>query len=54
MKSVCPKWAKYFITCQSTGRLPIGTIGLGIRSEASRMRRPRPPQKRTTFIAYSS
>ena len=29
MKSLCPKCAKYFITCQSTGRVPIGTIGFG-------------------------
>src|SRR4051812_19140927 len=39
------------MTCQRIGWLPIGTIGFGTRSEASRMRKPRPPQKRTTFIS---
>src|SRR2546423_12240663 len=36
--------------CQRIGREPIGTIGLGIASEYSRRRRPRPPQNTTTFM----
>jgi hypothetical protein len=35
--------------CQRIGRLPIGIIGFGSTSEASRIRRPLPPQKITTF-----
>jgi CDP-glucose 4,6-dehydratase len=30
--------------------VPIGTIGFGIRAEASSILRPRPPQNKTTFI----
>ena len=36
------------------GRYPMGTIGLGTLSEYSRSRKPRPPQKSTTFIAHAS
>src|SRR6185503_15704532 len=32
------------------GRLAIGTIGFGMLGAASWIRRPSPPQKRTTFI----
>jgi len=39
--------------CSITGRLTMGTMGLGMASEYSRMRMPRPPQKRTTFIVPS-
>ena len=39
------------MTCQRTGRGPIGIIGFGATSEASRIRRPCPPQKMTTFTA---
>ena len=53
MNSVCPKCAKYRMTCHSTGRLPIGIIGLGSDWLSARMRMPSPPQKRTTFIATS-
>src|SRR5882724_3768446 len=34
------------------GFLPIGTIGLGILEETSRMRVPRPPHKITVFIGW--
>jgi hypothetical protein len=37
------------MTCQSTGRCPIGIIGFGAESSLDRMRRPNPPQKITTF-----
>src|SRR5216683_2938592 len=37
--------------CHMIGCDPIGTIGLGMASEYSRIRVPRPPQKRTTFMA---
>jgi hypothetical protein len=33
------------------GLFAIGTIGFGMLGAASWMRRPSPPQKRTTFIA---
>ena len=36
--------------CQRIGRSPIGIIGFGTRTVVSPMRRPSPPQKRTTFI----
>ena len=39
------------MTCQRIGRLPTGIIGLGATSDASRIRRPCPPQKMTTFTA---
>src|SRR6478672_13443511 len=35
--------------CQRIGLSPMGIIGLGTRSVVSPMRRPRPPQKSTTF-----
>ena len=38
--------------CHRIGRWPIGTIGLGMASEYSRSRSPRPPQKITTFIGW--
>src|SRR6516225_9043338 len=38
------------MTCQSTGRYPILTIGFGLSPDASRSRVPSPPQNRTTFI----
>src|SRR5262245_32657725 len=38
------------MTCQSSGRYPIGTMGFGMVSEYSRIRVPRPPQNRTTFM----
>src|SRR6185312_10042473 len=37
--------------CHRIGLSPIGIIGLGRLSETSRIRVPRPPQKRTVFIA---
>src|SRR5215470_18005491 len=36
--------------CHRIGCEPTGIIGLGMFSEYSRMRIPRPPQKSTTFI----
>src|SRR5262245_3001657 len=38
------------MTCQSTGRCPMGIIGLGTESSLDRIRRPKPPQKSTTFM----
>src|SRR4030095_9170155 len=37
--------------CQTMGRYPMFTMGLGMVSENSRSRIPKPPQNRTTFIA---
>src|SRR5437868_2177394 len=39
------------MTCQSTGRDPIVTIGFGTSSEYPRSRIPAPPQKSTTFMS---
>jgi hypothetical protein len=36
--------------CHKIGCEPTGIIGLGMLSEYSRIRVPRPPQKSTTFI----
>src|SRR5882672_5802154 len=36
--------------CHNIGCEPIGIMGLGMFSEYSRIRVPRPPQKSTTFI----
>src|SRR4051812_19131103 len=36
--------------CHKIGRSPMRSIGLGISSETSRIRTPRPPQKITTFM----
>src|SRR5215469_11542956 len=38
--------------CHIIGRYPTSTSGLGIVSENSLSRVPRPPQNRTTFIPY--
>src|SRR3954452_18131935 len=54
MNSVCPKCAKYLMMCHRTGRSPMVIIGLGAESTCVRIRRPRPPQKRTTFMAFPS
>src|SRR6266699_20428 len=40
------------MTCQSIGRSPIIAIGLGLLVTPSRIRIPRPPKKRTTFIVH--
>src|SRR5215467_5793418 len=39
------------MTCQSSGRSPTMAIGLGPLETPSRIRIPRPPQNRTTFMA---
>src|SRR3954447_24026247 len=39
---------------QRIGRGPMETIGFGMLAEPSLIRRPRPPQKRTTFIGGRS
>src|SRR5689334_16633079 len=39
--------------CHSIGRVPSITRGFGNVSEYSRIRMPKPPQKRTTFIVWS-
>src|SRR3954470_13577466 len=39
--------------CHRTGRSPMVIIGFGAASTCERMRRPRPPQKRTTFMTSS-
>jgi hypothetical protein len=39
------------MTCHNTGRLAIGIIGFGSDWFSARIRIPRPPQNRTTFIA---
>src|SRR6478609_10288511 len=41
------------MTCHSTGRLPIGIIGLGSDWLSARIRMPSPPQNRTTFTTSS-
>src|ERR1041384_5057922 len=40
------------MTCHSSGRSPTIAIGLGPVVTPSRMRIPRPPQNKTTFIGY--
>ena len=40
--------------CQRIGLSPIGIIGFGIRAEVSPIRRPRPPQKMTTFMSAAA
>ena len=40
------------MTCHSSGRSPIIAIGLGALVDPSRIRMPRPPQNRTTFMRH--
>src|SRR5437763_16110896 len=40
--------------CHTMGRLPMGSIGFGSSSLASRMRVPRPPQRMTAFTGRRS
>src|SRR6267142_490732 len=37
--------------CHRIGRVPIGTMGLGLSSVSSRMRVPRPPQRTKTGMS---
>ena len=41
------------MTCQSSGRSPTSAIGFGPLVTPSRIRIPRPPQKRTTFMIHA-
>src|SRR5438309_2958876 len=41
------------MTCHSTGRYPIGTMGFGTLSAYSRNRIPSPPQNITTFMCVT-
>src|SRR5258708_23674910 len=40
--------------CSRIGSWPTGISGFGTRAEASRIRRPNPPQNSTTFIRITS
>src|SRR3954469_18443742 len=40
------------MTCQSSGRSPIMFIGFGALAGPSRIRIPRPPQNKTTFMSH--
>ena len=54
MNSVCPKCAKYRMMCHSTGRLPIGIIGLGSDWLSARMRMPEPAAEQNDLHDVSS
>src|SRR5215813_9329787 len=41
------------MTCQSNGRSPTIAMGFGPLETPSRIRMPRPPQKRTTFMDFT-